>query len=485
MAQVQVFGSKTFTMADQSFFAELSGDFNPIHLEPLAARRTRAGDTVVHGVHMLAWSLDRLASVTDLHGLCRIRVDFGQFVYVGETVTLHLLRRTASELEAELRVGGTKVSQLALGLGNRCARADVIPAQATPPLHFHSDQTTPLAMTVENIRRCHGAAAFFRPDRDAASAFPSLARALGGRRITALISLTRLVGMICPGLNSIFHRIGIDLLEQDVSLNDLRFSTTHVDPRFGVVTMRVDAPGLTGTVKASMRQPPVKQPSLPELRHLVRRDEFANQSALIVGGSRGLGEFTAKLIAAGGGRAMVTYVVGASEARKVAEEINEHGGQADTFKFDALLPAQPQLSDLPAIPDTLYYFATQPIFKRRTLSAFSAEAFREFFAIHVEGFHNVCRALLSRSTKELSVFFPSSVAVHERPANMTEYAMAKAAGELLCADMNRFMGGVHVDFARLPSLATDQNASMTPLDVQPTFDVMLPIIRRVQLRPLS
>ena len=51
--------------------------------------------------------------------------------------------------------------------------------------------------------------------------------------------------------------------------------------------------------------------------------------------------------------------------------------------------------------------------------------------------------------------------------------------------MNRFMGGVHVDFARLPSLATDQNASMTPLDVQSTFDVMPPIIRRVQLRPLS
>lgn len=55
MTQIEVLGGKTFTMADQSFFARLSGDFNPIHLDPLAARRTRAGDTVVHGVHMLAW----------------------------------------------------------------------------------------------------------------------------------------------------------------------------------------------------------------------------------------------------------------------------------------------------------------------------------------------------------------------------------------------------------------------------------------------
>jgi len=249
--------------------------------------------------------------------------------------------------------------------------------------------------------------------------------------------------------------------------------------------MRVDAAGLTGSIKASMRRPPVKQPSLQELRHLVRRDEFAHQTALVVGGSRGLGEFTAKLVAAGGGRVIITYVVGAREARQVADEINEHGGQIAILKFDALLPPEPQLADLPAPPDTLYYFATQPIFKRRTLGAFSAEAFREFLAIHVEGFHNVCRALFSRNTKELSVFYPSSVAVHERPANMTEYAMAKAAGELLCADMNRFMNGIHVDFARLPSLATDQNPSMAPLEAQPTVDVMAPIIRRVQLRSSS
>ena len=144
MTQVEVFGGKTFTMADQSFFAELSGDFNPIHLDPLAARRTRAGDTVVHGVHMLAWSLDRLASVADLRGLCRIRVDFGQFVYVGETVTLHVLRRTTSELEAELRVGGTKVSQLALSFGNRSAQADVFLAQdtAAAAFPFRSDDST-------------------------------------------------------------------------------------------------------------------------------------------------------------------------------------------------------------------------------------------------------------------------------------------------------------------------------------------------------
>ena len=183
-------------------------------------------------------------------------------------------------------------------------------------------------MTVENIRRCHGAAAYFRPDGDAASAFPNLAHSIGGRRITSLISLTRLVGMICPGLNSIFHRIGIDLLEQEVSLNNLRFSTTHIDPRFGVVTMRVDAAGLTGTIKASMRRPPVKQPSLPELRHLVRRDEFAHQTRA---DCRWITRSWGVHCEAGRRRRRARHNYlrrWRREARQVADEINEHGGQA-------------------------------------------------------------------------------------------------------------------------------------------------------------
>ena len=53
--------SRTFTEADQSEFAAVSGDRNPMHLDALLARRTQAGVPVVHGVHLLLWGLDALA----------------------------------------------------------------------------------------------------------------------------------------------------------------------------------------------------------------------------------------------------------------------------------------------------------------------------------------------------------------------------------------------------------------------------------------
>ena len=50
--------SRTFTPADQEDFAILSGDYNPMHLDPLIARRTLFGKPVVHGVHVVLWVLD-------------------------------------------------------------------------------------------------------------------------------------------------------------------------------------------------------------------------------------------------------------------------------------------------------------------------------------------------------------------------------------------------------------------------------------------
>src|ERR1700689_2012435 len=77
---------RSFTMACQRVFAELSGDHNPVHIDPLTARRSLLGGVAVHGIHLLLWALDELAAQRGLKGFSRLRVHFGRGVVVDETV---------------------------------------------------------------------------------------------------------------------------------------------------------------------------------------------------------------------------------------------------------------------------------------------------------------------------------------------------------------------------------------------------------------
>jgi hypothetical protein len=97
----------------------------------------------------------------------------------------------------------------------------------------------------------------------------------------------------------------------------------------------------------------------------------------------------------------------------------------------------------------------------------------------VDGFWDLAQALRDRQP-DMSLYYPSSIAVGERPEGMTEYAMAKAAGETLCADMNVSLAPLHVTQSRLPRLPTDQTASVADVATAGALETLLPIIREVQ-----
>ena len=63
---------------------------------------------------------------------------------------------------------------------------------------------------------------------------------------------------------------------------------------------------------------------------------------------------------------------------------------------------------------------------------------------------------------------------------MTEYAMAKAAGEVLCDEINQSFTGIGIVYSRLPRVATDQTTSLLSGEVTAAIDVMLPLIERIQ-----
>jgi len=467
-----VLATRVFDNDAQIGFATLSGDLNPMHVDALAARRTQAGAPVVHGVHTLIWALESLAEhgmIVDLPFALNVR--FKKFVYVGDTCELVVSQKADHQLRCIVTSDGLTTTQIDISY-DAAATQSIAREASLKPI-----EVGPRAreLTLNQIASDAGSLELQSVD-ELAAMFPNAARRFGASTIASLAQLSTLVGMVCPGLYSIFESIAVSL-DGSGSNERLDYSVRAVDERFRLVEIAVSGAGLQGEIAAFLRQPPVAQPSLESVSEHVESQEFAGTTALIIGGSRGLGALCARILVAGGARVILSYVVGEHEARALADELGND--RARVIRYDARAAATAQFEQLPWNVDQLYYFATAQIY-RASNRIFSASRFAEFSKIYVEGFEAACTALIGHGAGNLTAFYPSTVFVHERPREMTEYAMAKAAGEALCFDLNRFVRNLRVVAVRLPRLLTDQTATVMPLQLDDPLSTLLPVVRTMQ-----
>jgi NAD(P)-dependent dehydrogenase (short-subunit alcohol dehydrogenase family) len=462
-----------FSSERQTEFARLSGDWNPMHMSSVAARRTQSGRPVVHGMHTVLRSLDVFAaSSPDLPFPSKLTVRFPAPVYLDDAIEIHRLESPAGQLRLQARVDGTTAADLRMVL-SAVGRPDSLSEQC--PV---DDQPLCRELSLGEMPGRSGTVHLATTLHESKTHFPHVAKWLGMERVGALLCLSRLIGMECPGLHSLFASFAIEFPRESTP-SSLQYHVASADQHFRLLKIEVHGLGVRGSVEAFARYPPITQPPISELAALVKHNEFASQTALIVGGSRGLGELTAKLIAAGGGRPIITYAVGRDDAERIAAEIKKWGADCDVLNYDVRSSASPQLNSLARPSSHLYYYATSQIFGRRTRE-FDSSILNEFLDFYVRGFYEVCAALKESSKQPVSVFYPSSVAVEERPRNMTEYAMAKAAAEVLCADLNRSWPSIHITTARLPRLLTDQTSTVAPIESADSVNTILPIVRTVQ-----
>jgi NAD(P)-dependent dehydrogenase (short-subunit alcohol dehydrogenase family) len=314
------------------------------------------------------------------------------------------------------------------------------------------------------------------------SQFPRAAAAFGARRLAAMAALSRFVGMVCPGLHSVFVSLRFVLGPPDDESRGLRFSVRSYDDRYKLFI--VDFAGaICGELRAFVRPRPQSQPSLTEIRALIAPDEFSGTRSLVLGGSRGLGEVVAKVLAAGNADVTISYAVGEQDARRVAEEINAAGaGRCSTLKLDITVDSFARMGLDAASLGTVYYFPTPRIF-RRAAGNFDRRLFAEFIDFYTEKLSELCSWLDEGAQgPRVNVYFPSTVAIADRPKGMTEYAMAKAAAEVLAHDLNRALRHVRIVSTRLPRMLTDQTASIVPVRTASVLEVLLPVVRTVQAR---
>lgn len=474
----------TLSATDSQDFARLSGDFNPLHVDPVAARRLQFGSTICHGVHQALKALDLAVEAQLLAPaqIAAIATVFNGSLQTGCLAEVQAVLDGVGRL-AKLSVGtgGRALFTVRVTLedglpqaGNPLASDPELPRQPHCPNFPQQAEVAALAGTVP--LRLNGALA--------KQLFPSLAVAPQGLALMAdLLATTRVIGMECPGLHSIYSELKLRRLGQgDLAsqmppgtLRSMAYAVQHCDPRFRSVRIGVTGNTLGGTLNAFFRAPPVSQVTLQELLSLVSPDRFAGQKALVVGGSRGLGELVAKTLLAGGAEVTLTYSQGKADAERIRQEAWSAGRSARILHFDASAVADTGLLvSLPTAAFThLYHFATPQIAKN-TSGRWSNSLFDGFCKLYLHAFANLVRAVApeERRLLPLVALYPSTIFLDKPPRGFAEYCAAKAAGEALC-DHLELSHNVRIHKPRLPRLQTDQNSSFLGVEGESPLPVML------------
>ncbi len=471
--------TRTYDRSDQQAFAELSGDFNPLHLDRHAARREFFGDIVVHGVHGLLRAIDAwCAGRAQPLRLTQLRASFPTAVYLD--VPVHAFETELGDGWARLEAGGEGVPS-ALQARLAWQAAPRLESAGAPGASPRDAVRIPEAPEFEQLEGRSGELPVWLDRAATLARFPHALAVLPPLQIAQLLAVTRLVGMHCPGLRSIL--LGMQLDFSDPGAQDAARLTYRVERALrgaSLVQLKLQAAGLSGSVDALYRPPPQAQPSFEAVRERVREGEFERQVALVVGGSRGLGEVTAKLIASGGGRVAITYQRGQSDAERVADAIRAGGHRCEALHCDSesARGLEQRLRELDFVPTHLYYFASPKIFVKRG-GAFDPALFSRFRAAYVDGFEALCRVCFDAGARSLRAFYPSSTALDENVKNLEEYIAAKRAGEERCAELVRSVPGLEIVLRRLPRIATDQTTTFTRHPAADALDVMTDLVREM------
>ena len=344
-----------------------------------------------------------------------------------------------------------------------------------PPPGFK--QVSPTQLDFEEASHQQGELQPFLEASMAASMFPHIGRVLPGPVLAELLGLSRLVGMNCPGLRSIFAALEVEFDGYGSGAALIRYRVGSCDVRFSSLNIEVRGRCLRGTVLAIVRPLPQKQASMAEVVGQVRAGEFAGQCALVIGGSRGLGEVATKIIAAGGGRPIITYHRGVDDAERVAAEVRRAGAKCTVAQCDVGRPAKAMsgLHQQGLNPTHIYFFASSKILPNRT-NEFKRTLYKKFSESYVEGLSNSYRAARRQWRGPLAMFYPSTVFIDERPIGFAEYIAAKAAGEALCGYLEQTDVKLRILVKRLPRLATDQTGSSLARKEQDPLEVMREVV---------
>jgi hypothetical protein len=445
----------TFDLSRHVKFAEFSGDFNLIHMDPVYARRSIAGECIVHGIHCLMYALNALAEARCIV-VKTFNVNFLKTLPIGEFVECYwdpeLLKLTLENdfiiyMEAEI-----EINQIVPIINKK------LEIKTSRPLK------RPKNLTLEKCAEFVSGKIAYRGNLDAGIfLFPLFFDKYGKSVAVELAITSEIVGMQIPGLNSLFLGIKGSILKRS---SNSSYFLNKFNKKFGLIDLTYQSKHIDAGISTLFRRPHISQDDLfIRLKRKVKRGKFIGVNALIIGGSRGLGEITARIIAYGGGRVTITYNQGKVDALKIKQDILKSKGLCEIVSMD--------INDVINIPNSpfnqIYYFAT-PKIKSDSLLKHDKNLVKKYENYYLNGFTKLIRSV-KLSGLNPSIFYPSTTFLDVEDDKFYSYKKIKLEGEDLCKYLKK-TNEINIIYTRLPKMATDQTLGLMPEEFEDAVTVL-------------
>lgn len=480
------FALNSISQDDQTWFASQVNDWNPIHLDKLIAKSSMFGRPIVHGLHQTIQQIDQIGKLDLAPWLnqstpARLTVSYRHPTYPGEETKAVIAPPNGNTLKISTYINELCVNTL------RLKPAELSKAKNKTSEETYQDITlgiSPLPMSISDLTKLPSWKVIFPEltNNELTTRYPHAAHLLGEDRLMDLARLSSLVGMVAPGLYSLFVSIDVTLLAgnspSQVHNSHTDYSVKSVHEDFGFLQTQVSTNNLIGRLEAVRRPSPVKQPGINELKKALENCDFEipninGKQVLIIGGSRGIGALTVKLLALAGAQISFTYASNASSAAELCKELK--GYDVSASSLDVLSKDFDDTSLAEKHFDQIYYFATPQIFSRKT-KFFDQELYARFNHFYISSFERAVRYFAKDGA---SIFYPSTTEAEGTDNATVEYRMAKLSGEILCEALANKKQNWKLVVKRLPRIDSDQTAQIQSAQSQDGKMIISKIISKM------
>tara|TARA_Y100000748_G_scaffold266333_1_gene236680 strand:- start:25 stop:1269 length:1245 start_codon:yes stop_codon:yes gene_type:complete len=385
---------RIFTKDNQESFATLSGDWNPLHLDEEVARRSLTGTIIAHGMHGVLWALNSVIKLNYINNnIESIQVRFHMPIKLNEKTQCYFIEDDIKKKYKIVIKSNEVLKTTILISSSKFKHSNVISNgkyEKLSPKIYNFDKNT----TKQFIKELKLDKILYE------SMFSYLNKKFSDIQINVLLGISNIIGMECPGYYSLFS--GFNVIWNACSENLIKYQIDDYNERFSSVKIKIKSGDTIGQLQSFIRPPSVEQKLSHKVKKSIPNKIFSDWKVLIIGGSRGLGESSARLLAQGGAKLCLTYCKGLNDAKKISRETSSQIIHLDIFSDYAI--------NIDWQPTHLLYFPTPNIVNedKNVNSKYLIEIYEKYF---IEGFEKIIKKIYSG--KMLKVFYPSTVYIDD------------------------------------------------------------------------